>query len=71
VEITINWAGVLGSIGYSLLGLAIMIVSFVIIDLLVPATLWKEIITRKNNALAILAAGVAIAIGLIIASAIH
>ncbi|MEK6550985.1 MAG: DUF350 domain-containing protein [Pseudomonadota bacterium] len=71
MEIAINWAAVLSSIGYSALGLMIMIVAFVVVDLLTPSRLWKEIIVKKNNALAILAAGFAIAVGLIVASAIH
>ena len=71
MEIVINWAAVLSSIGYSVLGLMIMIVAFVVVDLLTPSRLWKEIIVKKNNALAILAAGFAIAVGLIVASAIH
>jgi len=71
MEIAINWAAVVSSIGYSVLGLTIMIVAFAIVDLLTPARLWNEIINKKNNALAILAAGFAIAVGLIVASAIH
>jgi uncharacterized membrane protein YjfL (UPF0719 family) len=71
MEIAVNWPAVLSSVGYSVLGLAIMIVAFVIVDLLTPARLWNEIINKKNTALAILAAGFAIAVGLIVASAIH
>ena len=71
MEIAINWPAVLSSIGYSVLGLMIMIVAFVVVDLLTPSRLWNEIINKKNNALAILAAGFAIAVGLIVASAIH
>jgi uncharacterized membrane protein YjfL (UPF0719 family) len=66
-----NWTPVLSSIGYAVLGIVIMVVAFVAVDKLTPAALWKEIIDKQNSALAILAAGVAVAIGLIIASAIH
>jgi uncharacterized membrane protein YjfL (UPF0719 family) len=71
MEMAINWAPILGSIGYSVLGVVIMIVTFVIVDLLTPGELWKEIIDKQNTALAVLAAGFAIAVGIIVASAIH
>lgn len=56
---------------YAFLGIAIMAVSFFIIDRLTPGRLWQELLEKQNTALAIVAAGVAIAIGLIVASAIH
>lgn len=71
MDTMINWGPVLSSIGYSVLGLTIMIIAFVIVDMFTPGKLWREIIDKKNSALAILAAGFAIAVGLIVASAIH
>lgn len=68
---TMNWTPMLSSIGYSVLGLVIMIVAFVIVDKFSPGELWREIIDKQNTALAILAAGFAIAVGIIVASAIH
>lgn len=66
-----NWTPVLNTVGYSLLGLALMVGAFVLVDRFTPGQLWKEIIDKQNSALAILAAGFAIAVGIIIASAIH
>lgn len=59
------------SIVYSLIGIAILVVCFVIIEKITPENLWKEIIEKRNNALAILAAAFMISIAIIISSAIH
>ncbi len=55
---------------YTGIGLAIFVVGFWLWDKISPADLWGEI-CRGNQAIAILAAGVAIAIALIISAAIH
>ena len=44
---------------------------FVIVDKLTPYDLWDEIIEKKNVALAIVVGAMCIAIGLIVAAAIH
>lgn len=56
---------------YAGLGIAIFIISFVLVDKLTPGELWREIIERQNNAVAILAGAVAIGISTIIAAAVH
>lgn len=56
---------------YALLGVALFIVAFVVIDLLTPGKLWDEIGVKKNTAAAILMGSVAIALGVIVAAAIH
>ncbi|MEP6833111.1 MAG: DUF350 domain-containing protein [Gemmatimonas sp.] len=53
------------------LGVIIFILVFVVIDLLTPGKLWDEIVTKHNQAGAILIGSVAIAMGIIIAAAIH
>jgi uncharacterized membrane protein YjfL (UPF0719 family) len=55
---------------YSLLGIVILLVSFILIEKITPENLWKEIIEKQNSALAILAAAFMIAIAIIISSAI-
>ena len=70
----IEWlkpAVVLGSILYALVGVVVFWVSFVVIDKLTPYNLWKEIIEEKNVALALVVGALAIAIGIIVAAAIH
>ena len=59
------------SVVYSLIGIAILVLSFFVFDKLTPKTLWKEIVEEHNNALAIVAAAFIIAVALIISSAIH
>ena len=61
----------IGSALFALLGVAVFVVCFVIIDKLTPYHLWGEIIEKKNLALAIVVGSMCIAIGLIVAAAVH
>ena len=61
----------LASIIYAVIGVVVLWASFVIIDKLTPYKLWEEIVSHKNVALAIVVAGMFIAIGQIVAAAIH
>lgn len=60
-----------GSLLYSLMGVVIFWLSFVIIDKLTPYKLWEEIVEKQNSALAIVVAAMCLGIALIVASAIH
>jgi uncharacterized membrane protein YjfL (UPF0719 family) len=62
---------IVASIVYSLIGIAILGVSFWIFEKVTPENVWKEIIEKQNIALAIVSAAFMIAIALIISSAIH
>ena len=62
---------VLNSGAFALVGVVMFILAFVIIDLLTPGKLWDEIGVKKNTAAAILMGSVAIALGIIVAAAIH
>jgi len=64
-------AAVLGSLLYALIGVAVFWLSFVVVDKLTPYNLWEEIVEKKNVALAIVVGATAIAIGLIVAAAVH
>jgi len=64
-------AVVLGSVLYAVLGVALLWICFALIDKLTPYRLWDEIVEHKNIALAIVVAGMFIAIGQIVAAAIH
>jgi uncharacterized membrane protein YjfL (UPF0719 family) len=59
------------SLVYSILGVVIFWVSFIIIDKLTPYDLWGEIVERKNHPLALVVAAMCLAIGIIVAAAIH
>ena len=61
----------LASVLYAIIGVVVLWVSFVVIDKLTPYRLWDEICEKKNVALAIVVAGMFIAIGQIVAAAIH
>lgn len=67
----LNPAVVLGSIFYAVIGVVLLWLSFVIIDKLTPYKLWEEIVEHKNVALGVMVAGMFIAIGQIVAAAIH
>ena len=60
-----------GSILYALIGVLVFWISFLIVDKLTPYDLWGEIVEKKNVALAIVVGAMCIAIGLIVAAAIH
>ena len=61
----------LGSILFALIGVGVFWLCFVIIDKLTPYDLWAEIIEKKNVALAIVVGSMCIAIGMIVAAAVH
>jgi putative membrane protein len=56
---------------YAGLGVLLFVVAFFIIDLLTPGKLWDEISAKQNTSAAILMGSVAIALGIIVAAAIH
>jgi uncharacterized membrane protein YjfL (UPF0719 family) len=56
---------------YSVLGILIFAIAFVLIDKLTPSHLWKEIVEDKNVALAILIGALSIGMCIIIAAAVH
>jgi putative membrane protein len=58
------------SLMYSLMGIAIFWLCFVIIDKLTPYQLWKNIVEDKNQALATIVAAMCISIAIIIAASI-
>ena len=60
-----------GSVIYALIGVAIFWICFLLVDKLTPYRLWDEIIEKKNVALAIVVGSMCIAIGLIVAAAVH
>jgi uncharacterized membrane protein YjfL (UPF0719 family) len=62
---------VLNALVYAMLGIAIFVVSFIIVDKATPYHLWKEIVEDQNVALAILVGAVSLGICIIIAAAVH
>jgi len=62
---------VLGTVLYAVIGVLVLWLAFLIIDRITPYDLWKEICENRNVALAIVVAGMFVALGLIVAAAIH
>lgn len=62
---------VVNAIVYSVLGIVIFSLAFVIVDKLTPYDLWKEVCENHNTALAIMVGAMSIGICIIIASAVH
>lgn len=59
------------SLVYSILGVVVFWVSFIIIDKLTPYDLWREIVEKKNQPLATVVAAMCLGIAVIVAAAIH
>jgi len=70
----INWEpfvkALIASVVYSLIGIVMFAVSFIVIRLVTPFSLRKEIEEDQNTALAILIGSVILGLSIIIASAI-
>ena len=62
---------IIGSVLYALIGIGILAIFFVVLDKLTPYHLWTEIVDKKNVALAIVLGSMCIAVGLIVAAAVH
>ncbi|MEO8836399.1 MAG: DUF350 domain-containing protein [Caldimonas sp.] len=62
---------IFGSILYAVIGIVVLGVFFVVVDKLTPYHLWTEIVDKKNVALAIVLGAMCIAVGLIVAAAVH
>lgn len=67
----LNLSMLVNSILYSVLGIVVFWVAFLILDKLTPQELWLEITERKNQPLAIVIAAMCLGVAIIIAAAIH
>ncbi len=59
------------SLVYSILGVAIFWLSFIVVDKITPYDLWREIVHDRNLPLAIIVAAMCLGIAIIVAAAIH
>ena len=66
-----NISALVNALVYSVLGILIFVIAFLIIDKMTPYHLWKEIVEDKNVALAILIGALSIGMCIIIAAAVH
>jgi len=59
------------AVAFALLGVALFVVAFMVFDKVTPGSIWKELLEDQNVAMGNLLAGIAIALAIIIAAAIH
>jgi len=59
------------SLVFSLLGVIIFWICFIVIDKITPYNLWREIVEKNNISLAIVVAAMCLGIAIIVAAAIH
>ncbi len=71
VEQVITFKYLLAAVVYSGLGIAILCFSTKVFDWITPGDMWKDIVVEKNLPLAIVLAAMVIAVGNIVAAAIH
>ena len=64
-------ANIVSALVFTILGILVFIIAFVVMDKVTPYHLWKEIVQEHNMALAILVGAMSIGICIIIAAAIH
>ena len=63
---------VIGAVLYSVIGIAVFVISFTLLDVLTPKiSVWKELVEKQNTAVAVFLSAIALGIAIIIASAIH
>jgi uncharacterized membrane protein YjfL (UPF0719 family) len=71
VEQVITFKYLLSAVVYSALGIAILCFSTKVFDWITPGDMWKDIVVEKNVPLAIVLAAMVVAVGIIVAAAIH
>ena len=66
-----NFGALVNSLVYTVIGVALFWLAFIIIDKLTPYDLWKEMVEEKNMALAIVVGAMCLGIAIIVGAAIH
>jgi len=66
-----NWTAFINSLVYTVIGVMIFWLAFIIVDKITPYNLWKELVEEKNVALAIVVGAMCLGIAIIIGAAIH
>jgi uncharacterized membrane protein YjfL (UPF0719 family) len=67
----INLTSLVNALIFAVLGVVILVVSFITWDKITPYDLWKEIVHERNTALAIFAGAMALGIAIIVAACVH
>ena len=69
--LSFNWNVLVNSLVYTVIGVAIFWIAFLVIDKLTPYNLWKELVEERNVALAVVVGAMCLGIAVIVAAAIH
>lgn len=64
-------ANFVAAVVFALLGVVLFLLAFMVFDRFTPGSVWKELLEDQNVALGNLMGGIAIALAIIIAAAIH
>lgn len=68
----VNPQYLINSLVYSILGVVVLTLAFIVLDKITPSVdLWKEICEKQNLALAIVIASIFLGIAIIVAASIH
>lgn len=59
------------SVIFSVAGITIFCLGFIVIDKLTPYNLWQELVEKRNTALAIVAGFACLSVAIIIAACLH
>jgi len=71
MPVDFHLGSILNAAIYAVLGVFILILSFIVMDKITPYNLWAEIVEKQNMALAVLAGLMALGTAIIIAAAVH
>ena len=66
-----NFNALINSLVYTVIGVVIFWLAFIIVDKITPYNLWKELVEEKNVALAIVVGAMCLGIAIIVGAAIH
>ena len=61
----------LAALLFAVLGIVVLVLSFVVLDRLTPYDLWREVVEKQNIAVAVLGGLALLGLSVIIAAAIH
>jgi len=67
----INPQNIVNSLIYSIIGVIVFWVSFIIIDKITPYDLWGEIVEKRNTAMAFVVGAMCLGIAIIVAASVH
>jgi putative membrane protein len=62
---------ILSALAYAIAGIAVFAISLVLVARILPGDLWRQALVEKNLHAAIILAGIALALGWIVAAAVH